>query len=104
MEREIDLILGLDHAGVRALDQPAPRLDQGGLGLPSLPIRVSKRRTLAVLNRLRASLSHNPGYRRGRTGKPQIQKWDSVLLSRFPRCYYAAKAAAFAVEGSQPKG
>ena len=26
-----------------------------------------------------------------------------MLLSRLPRCYYAAEAAAFSVEGSQPK-
>ena len=31
-------------------------------------------------------------------------QWDSVLLSPFPSCYYAEKAAVFSVEGSQLRG
>jgi hypothetical protein len=45
-------------------------------------------------------------FRPARSPRHRIQsaatglKWDSLPPSRFPRCYYAAKAAAFSVEGS----
>ncbi len=51
-----------------------------------------------LVNRVIRTREANP---RGEIRQPQDLKWDSVPPSRFPRCYYAAQAAAFAVEGSQ---